>query len=101
VIIGLDFESPKASAEELWGQTPTEDELPRLKRVSEIMTAFWLRDNPDPKKLKHYLVYNVQNEQTMALIKKVVDDSGLRQVPYWPGVTVGMWQEAGEALLGE
>jgi len=101
VIIGLDFRSPRTSAEALWGQTSNKDELPRLKRVSDIMTAFWLRDNPDPKKLKHYLAYNVQNEQTMPLINKVLDDTGLRQVPYWPGVTVDMWQEAGEALLGE
>ncbi|KAF1832885.1 hypothetical protein BDW02DRAFT_553766 [Decorospora gaudefroyi] len=101
MIIGMDFQSPRAQAVDRWQEEPTEDELPRLKRVSDIMTAFWLRGHGNPKNLRYYLAFNVQNDETVPLIARVLKNRGHdKMVPYWPGVTVGTWEKEGEALLG-
>ncbi|RMZ69880.1 WD domain-containing [Pyrenophora seminiperda CCB06] len=100
MIIGIDFKSPRYAARLEWGHEPYEDELPRVKRVSDIMTAYWLRDNPTPRNLKYYIASNVLNKQTVLLLSKILVDRGHSLVPYWPGLTVGMWEDAGEALLG-
>jgi len=101
VIIGQSFASPRFEAAANWGFEPRETELPQLQRVSDIMMAYWLRENPDPKNLKYYLVCNILNEQTVALINYVLKSKGLDKIPYWPGVVAGMWEEEGPALLGK
>jgi hypothetical protein len=100
VIIGLDFQSPRVKALENWGHANAA-ELPQLQRVSDIMMAFWLRDNPNPKNLKYYLVYNIKNELTVSLINTVLRNHNLDQVPYWPGIVANMWEEEGPTLLGK
>ena len=65
------------------------------------MMAFWLRGNFDPKNLKYYLVFNIQNKKTVALISRVLKNHDLSEVPYWPGVVANMYDEEGPALLGE
>jgi hypothetical protein len=100
VIIGLDFQGPWAQAKENWGYDPTEAELPQLQRVSDIMTAFWLRGNPYPRNLKYYHLFNIKNELTVALINTVLENHKLDKVPHWPGVVANMWDDEGPALLG-
>jgi len=101
VIIGESFASPRFEAEANWGFEPKQAELPQLQRVSDIMMAYWLRGNPDPKNLKYYLVCNILNEQTVRLINAVLKNKGLDKIPYWPGVVANMWEEEGPALLGK
>jgi hypothetical protein len=101
VIFGHDFESPRAAADYSWQEDPAEDKLPKLKRASDMLTAIWLRGHPNPKNLRYYLAYQVQNDETTPVIAKILRDANLDQVPYWPGFTVGMWTEEGVALLGK
>ncbi|KAH6875074.1 hypothetical protein BKA58DRAFT_334135 [Alternaria rosae] len=100
MIIGESFESPRVEAEANWGYSPKQAELPQLQRVSDIVMAFWLRDNPDPKNLKYYLVCNIINERTVALINAILKNHGLDKIPHWPGIVANMWDEEGPALLG-
>ncbi|KAI4929772.1 hypothetical protein J4E86_011714 [Alternaria arbusti] len=100
MIIGQSLSSPRFEAAANWGFEPRETELPQLQRVSDIMMAYWMRDNPDPKNLKYYLVCNILNEQTVRLINAVLKNKGLDKIPFWPGVVAGMWEEEGPALLG-
>ncbi|KAI4696856.1 uncharacterized protein J4E88_001035 [Alternaria novae-zelandiae] len=101
LIIGLDFLNPRTAALANWDDSPAEASLPELKRASDIMMAYWLRGNIDPKSLKYYLVLTIENTMTLALINRVLKNHGLKEVPYWPGVIANMYDEEGPALLGE
>jgi hypothetical protein len=94
------FENPTHAAATNWGRRPNDAELPQLRRASDIIFAYWLRNNPNPKNLHYYLVNDVQNEETMPLIASIVRAKGHATVPFWPGITMGMWQKEAEALLG-
>jgi hypothetical protein len=100
VIFGHCFDSPRVAAETEWQHDSTEDQFPKLKRVSDILTAFWLRGHSNPKNLRYYLIFQVQNVETTPLIARILRDANLNQVPYWPGLVVGIWEKAGGALLG-
>jgi hypothetical protein len=101
VIFGHYFESPLTAAQENWAVDPTEDDLPKLKRASDIMTTFWLRGNNNPENLRYYLVCQVQNAETTPLIARILKNANLDKVPRWPGYVVHMSDEAGDALLGK
>lgn len=93
--------NPKAAAEDSWDVAPSEDQLPSIRRPSDIMTAYWLRGNPNPKNLRYYFVINVQNRATLALLAKIFKDGGHGQnIPLWPGITFTMDQPEAEVLLG-
>jgi hypothetical protein len=49
------------------------------------MFAFWLRNNPDPKNLKYYIVNDVRNDETMPIIVSLLAGRGITTVPFWPG----------------
>jgi hypothetical protein len=54
------LENPLHAANNNWEyQDPDDTNLPQLRRASDIMFAFWLRNNPDPKNLKYYIVNDV------------------------------------------
>jgi hypothetical protein len=100
--MGHDFSSPKNEAELTWDvEDVKEDELPKLKKASDIMLAFWLRNNKNPRNLKHYLANQITNKETVPLIARVLKNSKLSRVPKWPGVEVSMQQDDGQALLGK
>ncbi|OAK93794.1 hypothetical protein IQ06DRAFT_204231, partial [Phaeosphaeriaceae sp. SRC1lsM3a] len=102
--------SPLSAAQEYWGEDSDDDDdhdnmpslssMPALRRPSDIMAAYWLRNNLAPKSLSYYFALDVQNDETLPLITSVLDRRGLERMPPWPGVKVGMWEEEGEALLG-
>jgi len=102
VIFAIDLENPMTAARDNWVREDINpDELPQLRRVSDIITAFWLRKNPTPSNLKYYLVNQVQNPETTKLIGSVMRQANLNNLPSWPGLTVSIEQDAGKALLGK
>lgn len=102
VIFAIDLESPLSAARDNWEREDiNSDELPQLRRVSDIITAFWLRHNPTPSNLKYYLVNQVQNEETNELIGSIMRLANLDKLPSWPGLTVGIGHDVGKALLGK
>lgn len=48
------------------------EELPKLRRPSDIMAAYWLRGNTSPKGLKYYFVLDIRNEETLPVITSVL-----------------------------
>jgi hypothetical protein len=63
------LENPLHAANNNWEyQDPDDTNLPQLRRASDIMFAFWLRNNPGPKNLKYYIVNDVRNDETMPII---------------------------------
>ncbi|KAJ4361646.1 hypothetical protein N0V95_001723 [Ascochyta clinopodiicola] len=91
---------PEAAALENLGEDIPTELLPQLHRVSDILWGYWVRDNPDPRKLFSYFVNNVLNTETLPLIARVLKKRGFERVPYWPGVELAMGSEDAQALLG-
>jgi hypothetical protein len=100
-IFALNLVGVHDSAVKEWGRPIADNELPALRRPSDIMMAYWLRDNTNPKNLKYYIAMNVVNFQTLPVINRVLRDNGQTRIPYWPGLTVGLFHPHGQALLGE
>jgi hypothetical protein len=95
------FENPAYAALDQWTKRkPTPADLPHLQRASDIMFAYWLRDNPTPKSLRYYIVNDVQSDATNTLIASILHAKNIKEVPLWPGLKLGMWEGEGEILLG-
>lgn len=78
--------------------------LPRFRLLSDVPAAYWLRNNPNPKSLKHYLVTQVLNDETVDVYTRIIQSApelaDTSKVPYWPGVTRRRNTNYGQALLG-
>tara|TARA_R110002003_G_scaffold143_3_gene13232 strand:+ start:17696 stop:18220 length:525 start_codon:yes stop_codon:yes gene_type:complete len=74
--------------------------LPELRLASDIMFAYWIRNNANPKNLRYYFVNAVMNAITLRLIAKVVNKKGLQNLPPWPGIALGLSESEAEYLLG-
>ncbi|KAH9863562.1 hypothetical protein J1614_009494 [Plenodomus biglobosus] len=90
--------NPATGAEHNWDHDISLDELPSLRQASDVIFAFWLRQNPDPKNIKYYFVNQVINEDTVPLVKSILKKKRLDRVPYWPGVVLP-WQSGEAAVL--
>jgi hypothetical protein len=83
------LENPHHAADFNWqDHDPNDTNLPQLRRASDLMFAYWLRDNPDPKNLRFYIVNDVHNDDTMPIIMSLLAGRGYTTVPFWPGVTL-------------
>lgn len=95
------LKKPAVAAAENWGRVPAENELPQLHRASDIIWAYWVRDNPEPSALQYYLVNHVQNVETLPLIARIVRRYGIQQIPYWSNrIIMGSSDESFNAILG-
>jgi hypothetical protein len=100
-IFALNLVGVHVSAVNEWGRPVADNELPALRRPSDIMMAHWLRGNANPKNLKYYIAMNVVNFETIPVINRVLKDNGQTEIPSWPGLTVGLFHPHGQALLGK
>lgn len=89
-----------AAVDNLGGEIP-DDQLPQLRRASDIMWAYWIQNNPNPKNLYSYFVNYVRNDDTLPLIARIIRSHGMTTLPYWPGLELSMDDEGAEALLGK
>jgi hypothetical protein len=96
------LENPHHAADFNWqDQDPNDTNLPQLRRASDLMFAYWLRNNPDPKNLRYYIVNDVRNDDTMPIIVSVLTRRGYTTVPFWPGVTLKIGNgDFAKAVLG-
>jgi hypothetical protein len=99
-IFGQNFQAPKYAAKEIWGRDPRPDELPALRLASDIMWAYWIRDNPNVGNLKYYIANHIQNADTGALMARILR---AKKVPAstWPGLELKMDTDEAQALLGK
>jgi hypothetical protein len=101
-IYGLYLDSPKSSARTEWygnGKDADPALLPRLRSFSDIMWAYWVRDNPNIKNIRYFFMLGISNDQTNKLIASVLQKTG-KTLSEWPGVSVEMDTDEGKALLG-
>jgi hypothetical protein len=91
---------PQSAAEERFeGGLP--DDLPELSRASDVMWGYWVRNNPNVKGLKFWIVNYVNNEVTLTLLSRALKNHGLNKMPYWPGLELKIDSEDARAILGE
>ena len=96
------LQSPLSSAEEIWGHVPSLNELPALRLGSDIMFAYWLRNNANPRRLRYYFVNDVLNDETLRLCTTILKNRGHHAtVPVWPGVQLDWGSVEFDMLLGE
>ncbi|KAF1914819.1 hypothetical protein BDU57DRAFT_596691 [Ampelomyces quisqualis] len=101
-IFALYLDSPKSSARREWYGNRKDANpalLPRLRFFSDIMWAYWVRDNPKIKDIRYFFVLGISNDQTNQVIASVLQKKG-KTLSAWPGLTVGTESDEGKALLG-
>ena len=99
-------QSPATSAQALWGlqNPPANDELPALKSSSDIMWGLWNLASPNNVGgIKYILSTPVINDETVAIIKKILEDNclDLDELMTWSGCEFGSDEPEYLALLGK
>lgn len=91
--------SPATSAANVWNKKPALDELPALRRLSDIMWGAWNRDNGAINKIKYFWVQGVGNTNSKAVIARALKEAG-KSLEKWPGTTLDMSEDGALAILG-
>ena len=91
--------SPAISALNVWNKKPSLDELPALRRLSDIMWGAWNRENSAINKIKYFWVQGVGNSNSKAVIARALKVTGKR-LEKWPGTTIDMTEGGAVAILG-
>lgn len=101
-IFALDIKSPIFAAKhwEGWDRPAQPNELPELRAFSDIVMGYYLRNNPDPRKLRVCLVQTVLNDDTLAIVSRPIDGTGSEEIYPWPGNSFSTTTDARKALLG-
>ncbi|KAF1978040.1 hypothetical protein BU23DRAFT_250221 [Bimuria novae-zelandiae CBS 107.79] len=76
VIIGQFLESPATATERTWYRRGTPDELPALRKLSDIFWGYWNRDNPNIANIRYFWMMDIANEDTEQLIARVLNQKG-------------------------
>ncbi|KAH7388645.1 hypothetical protein BKA66DRAFT_511037 [Pyrenochaeta sp. MPI-SDFR-AT-0127] len=102
-IIGMNLDSPVNAVRDghrSWGRAATPEELPAIRRCSDIYWAYWVRDNPNPKNLRIYGAYNVVNDATSLLAARAFRNNKIKELSKWPGAAFTADTDEGKALIG-
>ncbi|KAF2828230.1 hypothetical protein CC86DRAFT_439187 [Ophiobolus disseminans] len=101
-IIGLYLDSPKSAASRNWygnKKDPEIAQLPHLHALSDILWAFWNRDNSNVKNIKYFFMLGISNEETNQIVASCLHKAG-KTLSEWPGASFMTNTEEGHALLG-
>ena len=91
--------SPKTTAENIWNQVPSLNDLPKLRALSDVMWGLWNRENSNIKNIRYFWVQGVGNSKTKASIARALKNRG-KTLEKWPGTEFSMEEDEGLALLG-
>ncbi|CAE7012111.1 hypothetical protein P3342_003555 [Pyrenophora teres f. teres] len=83
-----------------WGRPANPDELPELQYCSDVLWAYWVRDNPNVQNLRVYGAQHVVNGDTVLLVTRAMRDVGKSALEAWPGVEFAYGTEGFRALIG-
>jgi hypothetical protein len=100
VIIGQFLESPASAAKYKWRRKPATNELPKLRRLSDIFWGYWLRENSNVANIRYFWMMDIANEDTEEILARALSEAN-KKIRKWPGVTFDMDSDAGKAILGE
>lgn len=105
LIMAQDINSPRNAVQEHWisiGGIATPEELPKLQYASDLMWGKWVEGNADVKNIRYYVVHNVLNDETSALVSRAMRNKRGGNLAVWPGTTFEKDKDAEEfqALIG-
>lgn len=86
-IFGRALCSPLSAAFNYWKQVgiqPTMEMMPDLRHGSDIMAAYWSRNNSNPKNLKYYFALGIANDETLQIMATCLHFRG-EDMQTWPG----------------
>lgn len=63
------------------------------------MWGYWVRNNPNIKRIRYFFMLGISNEQTNQLIASCLQKTE-KKLSEWPGLTFDMGTDEGHALLG-
>ncbi|CAI6243487.1 unnamed protein product [Periconia digitata] len=86
------------AAKEEWRREVKQEELPLLNTMSDILWAYWSRNNSNVQNINYIWVEEVM-EDTMKLIARILDKTG-DQLGRWPVETFESGSEVGNILIG-
>jgi hypothetical protein len=101
-IFGTYLDGPRSAARRVWhanAKDPDLGLLPRLRSFSDILWAYWVRDNPDVKNIRYLIMLGISNDETNQLIASALKNVGAK-LGEWPGTEFGTEGVEGKALLG-
>lgn len=102
--MGVALIGPDYAAERLWGWAPTDDQLPKLRNLSDLYWLYWRSLNNAAgtriDNLKTYVVYSIHNEATVQIIARALRSRGKEAYEPWPGQYFASESAQGLALLG-
>jgi hypothetical protein len=94
--------SPKSAARSNWygeKRDPDMADLPKLRRLSDVLWGFWFRDNPDIKNIRYFFMIGISNDLTNQLIVSALKNAK-KKLTEWPGARYSTETDEGKALLG-
>ncbi|KAJ4298009.1 hypothetical protein N0V90_005908 [Kalmusia sp. IMI 367209] len=99
VIFGQFLLSPPSAAEANWRRKPAKEELPELRKLSDVFWGYWVRDNPNIANIQYFWMQDIANDDTEEIIARALHESK-ESIGVWPGVTFDIDTDAGNAILG-
>ncbi|KAL8936071.1 MAG: hypothetical protein Q9211_004364 [Gyalolechia sp. 1 TL-2023] len=103
-IVALNMQSPKSRLIELSHGQISEEEilrrLPPLNRFSDVIWAVWNTVSKTPHDLRYLAHDTVTNKDTIDIMRFIFNKSPAKGLIKWPGLTFGVDQDEGLALLG-
>ena len=103
-IVGLILSGTSTQTPIEWGFDPKPEDLPKLRQLSDLYWAYWSdltqKASVSIRNLNHYVVWYVQNDDTHAIILRVLQNHGA-SMQSWPGHYFGANTDDGLALIGE
>lgn len=88
VIVALDISSPRHAVKTHWksiGGTASPEDLPKLQYASDLMWGKWVENNPDVRNLQYYVVHNILNDETSAIVPRAMRNKLVSKLETWPG----------------
>lgn len=106
VIFALDINSPQNAVKTHWrsrGVPAKDEELPKLRYMSDLVWGKWVEGNTNVKNLRVYGVHNVLNTETTAIVSRAMRNKLVPKLAVWPGTSFDKDKDPVEfqALIGK
>jgi hypothetical protein len=76
------------------------NDLPKLRRLSDILWGVWTRDNPDVKDIRYFFMVGISNDMTNQIMASALKNTN-KKLREWPGTKYSTTSDEGKALLGK
>lgn len=89
--MALDIESPLDAIRTHWssiGGTAKSEDLPALRYMSDLVWGKYVEGNPNVKNLHAYVVHNILNDETSAIVSRVLRNKQISKLSVWPGIVL-------------